>query len=903
MYKKSCSFLLSIFIIAFIPMPARAEDRVFKVQNMQGNIYAVGQKELNGDIFLPVRSTCELLGYDVFWIEKERTIKIIGYNNTYTIKPGSVECLTNNGTIPLNHAPAIIEGSTYAPLSLFLNIMGLQYNEKQDILKINAPKEQIGTKIGNKIDEYRILNNIRLFAQNERLAGTKGENAAADLLYSRFAEKGYSVEKQPFKIYENYVKQLPTSNRLQFLGMPGGLFKTSIVVNSKNGNVKGQLVWYDETVNYRDKIVIIDTYNYLFYQYLDLIAYNGAAAVIMLGESYEGVMYGLYEEDKVLAIGVERTNMKKLREIVNRNVKVYAEVDVQNGEWYGISYNLIAKKPAVTTTGEILLVTAHYDTEKGSKGANDNGSGIGVMLETAEIIANMSGNLEIWFVALGGNKQDQTGSNYFLSKIDEKTKKKIVGCINLDMIADSGGNSFNIYTVDGRKNIISYFLERSAYKQFGDSLPTLNDMIGDHSTFSFAGIPSVLLSQDRLDVEYYNRDDVIGNLSMEYLGKAARVVAGALYNMMSKDTPSVKELHKGYNIVNKQSFKLSIRALFPYGKSIKDVEREMSIYGYLVPSPDGMAKLKYNIKWFDKMDTSTYLIYDYYGSLRSVEVDFGSNSMIDVMYVLCDQLGEPADESYTSFGWTSVYGNYYNYDFEGNVLSIYPYAPVDRIMGTYQITQRIIETNDDIHKKLWELITDIMRPQDIDYISRFSVFTDFLGNKTGYIKRDNPEYLKTDKAEFILFLDYYDIFDETGRFRNYDQTVRILIHEYAHLLTLNKTQMDVEGTEKRPIGYDGGQFLEGSFMDEFYKKFWEQNIVHWENMTVNDFYKKFSDEFVSKYAATKCSEDICESFTEFVLRDRPRGGKVSDEKILFFYQYNVMIDVRNHVREFLGLRP
>ncbi|HBN86222.1 MAG TPA: hypothetical protein DDZ89_20555 [Clostridiales bacterium] len=903
MFKRSLSLLLSIFIVAFFPMPARAEDRVFKVQNAHGDIYAVGQKHLHGEIYLPLRSTCELLGYDVFWYEKDRSVIINGDNHTYTIQPGSRLCVTDRGTVPMIHAPEIIDGSTYAPLSMFLNIMDLQYIENRDILKMKSINEQAGAKIWNKVDVYRMMSNVRTFANKERLAGTKAENDTAVMLFNRFKELGYSVEQQPFKIYGNYLTVYPTVNRLELLGTAGSGYDTSVVLNSKNGSAKGQLVWYDETVNYKDKIVIIDTYNYLFYEYLDLIVKNGALAVIMLGESYENLMYGLYEEDKVVAIGVERTHMKDLRELVKNNVKVYAEIEVRGGVWYGISYNVIAKKPATGASNEILLVTAHYDTEKDSKGVNDNGSGIAVMLETAELLAGIPGDLEIWFVALSGNKRDQNGSNYLMSSLDKKTKNRIVGNINLDILADSNGTRFNMYTVDGRKNIISYFLERSAYKQYGEPLSVLNDMVGDHRTFSFADMPSVQLSQDRVYVQYYNREDTLGQLSMVYLEKAARVTVGAIYSMISKDTPSIRELDKGYNIMSKQSFDLSILASFPYGQTVKDVESELGIYGQLDPSTEGMAKLQYNIKWFNDLNTKTYFVYDYFGCLRSVEVHFINHSVEKSLEVLYERFGEPSDRSRTSFGWTSVYGNYYDFDHESNILSVYPYAPEDRIMGTYPVSQRIIKTTNGIHAKLWDLVTSVFRPQDIDYISRFSVFTDYLGNKTGYIKRDIPDYLKTDKTEFILFVDYYDLFDENGQFRNYNQTVRVLIHEYAHLLTLNKTQMDPEGTEERPMGYNSGSFKENSMVDTFYKQFWQDNIVLWKNMNVNDFYRRLSDEFVSKYAATKCSEDIAESFTEFVLRERPKGTSVAEEKILFFYQYNVMIDVRSHIREFLGLKP
>ncbi|NLY98552.1 MAG: hypothetical protein GX082_14240, partial [Clostridiaceae bacterium] len=48
-------------------------------------------------------------------------------------------------------------------------------------------------------------------------------------------------------------------------------------------------------------------------------------------------------------------------------------------------------------------------------------------------------------------------------------------------------------------------------------------------------------------------------------------------------------------------------------------------------------------------------------------------------------------------------------------------------------------------------------------------------------------------------------------------------------------------------------------------------------------------------------EDICETFAEFVLRNKPEGKTVAEQKILFFYEYEEMIEVRNHIRKFLNI--
>ena len=49
----------------------------------------------------------------------------------------------------------IIDGSTYAPLYLFLNVMGVEYVQNQDILKKKPVVDLVNVRVLNRIDEYK----------------------------------------------------------------------------------------------------------------------------------------------------------------------------------------------------------------------------------------------------------------------------------------------------------------------------------------------------------------------------------------------------------------------------------------------------------------------------------------------------------------------------------------------------------------------------------------------------------------------------------------------------------------------------------------------------------------------------------------------------------------------------
>jgi hypothetical protein len=44
-------------------------------------------------------------------------------------------------------------------------------------------------------------------------------------------------------------------------------------------------------------------------------------------------------------------------------------------------------------------------------------------------------------------------------------------------------------------------------------------------------------------------------------------------------------------------------------------------------------------------------------------------------------------------------------------------------------------------------------------------------------------------------------------------------------------------------------------------------------------------------------EDIAESWTAFVLTDKSAGETISEQKILFFYNFSELVDIREHIRK------
>ena len=84
-------------------------------------------------------------------------------------------------------------------------------------------------------------------------------------------------------------------------------------------------------------------------------------------------------------------------------------------------------------TGPPLIIAAHYDTVEGSPGADDNASGLAVMLEAARALSPMTLAREIRFIAFCLEEEDLLGSLAYAAALKE-TDEEIAGAIVLECV-------------------------------------------------------------------------------------------------------------------------------------------------------------------------------------------------------------------------------------------------------------------------------------------------------------------------------------------------------------------------------------------------------------------------------------------------------------------------------------
>lgn len=100
--------------------------------------------------------------------------------------------------------------------------------------------------------------------------------------------------------------------------------------------------------------------------------------------------------------------------------------------------NIIAEVRGTGTSGEILVVGAHYDTVWLSPGADDNASGIAVLLETARTLLGKELRKSVRFVAFANEESPFFSTEMMGSLVHVKSiltqKENIYGMISLEML-------------------------------------------------------------------------------------------------------------------------------------------------------------------------------------------------------------------------------------------------------------------------------------------------------------------------------------------------------------------------------------------------------------------------------------------------------------------------------------
>jgi hypothetical protein len=200
----------------------------------------------------------------------------------------------------------------------------------------------------------------------------------------------------------------------------------------------------------------------------------------------------------------------------------------------------------------------------------------------------------------------------------------------------------------------------------------------------------------------------------------------------------------------------------------------------------------------------------------------------------------------------------------------------------------------ETHTYLWKFFADIIPAEQRKDIKEFILFTDGADNIIGAVDEASTPNTWTMEIDII---DGQDL----------STLASTLIHEFGHVLTLNDTQIgDNTASCDNYMTIDGCSNSD-SYINAFYNAFWADIYEEWASTVefsdgevnedeVSTFYDRYSDQFLTDYAPTGPEEDIAETWIYFIFSEKPAGDTIAEQKILFFYNYPELVELRQEIR-------
>ena len=189
--------------------------------------------------------------------------------------------------------------------------------------------------------------------------------------------------------------------------------------------------------------------------------------------------------------------------------------------------NVAAILPGKTKSGEVILISAHYDHVPPNRsrrdsifnGANDNASGTAALILLAKYFAEKNDNERtLIFCAFAGEELGLLGSKDLVQKLNTD---RIIAHLNMDMVGISQYNKKG-FLLTGSKHgelydVISKNLKGSSYKVHGDYDEERNLFFrSDNFPFAQAGVPAhTIMTADDSSKCYHLQCDEVENVDME----------------------------------------------------------------------------------------------------------------------------------------------------------------------------------------------------------------------------------------------------------------------------------------------------------------------------------------------------------------------------------------------------
>jgi Zn-dependent M28 family amino/carboxypeptidase len=230
--------------------------------------------------------------------------------------------------------------------------------------------------------------------------------------------------------------------------------------------------------------------------------------------------------------------------------------------------NIIATRSGSHLPHERVVVLAHYDTVAGSPGADDNASGVGVLLEIARVLARFRFERTVHFISVNLEENDHAGDpcsgtrgSRALAAYARENGWNIEGVVVLESVAYAGervvqsvppgvtipvpgvGNFVAVVGNERSRELTGNFAR--AVERYRRDLPHVELVVpgngellpdsrrSDHAPFWDEGFKAIMVTDTTTfrSPHYHLPTDTLTTLNMDFARKVCCATAGMIFEM------------------------------------------------------------------------------------------------------------------------------------------------------------------------------------------------------------------------------------------------------------------------------------------------------------------------------------------------------------------------------------
>ena len=228
--------------------------------------------------------------------------------------------------------------------------------------------------------------------------------------------------------------------------------------------------------------------------------------------------------------------------------------------YWGRGYRNVIGRLGAVRSGPLIILGAHFDSVEGSPGADDNASGVAVLLEAARILSTLRLRSQVLFCAFNLEELNMVGSTHFAKKL-KTAGANIRAMVSLEMVGYTNpkprGQQYPVglrwfYPDRGdfigvvgnwRSSLLIRQFSRLLRQVRGLSVETLTVLgngflvpqvrLSDHSPFWDLGYPGLMVTDTAFfrNPHYHGPTDTVETLDLDFMAKVCEGVINAVVNL------------------------------------------------------------------------------------------------------------------------------------------------------------------------------------------------------------------------------------------------------------------------------------------------------------------------------------------------------------------------------------